>query len=201
MTARGAGDSGGLPDLIVVGAGTMGAWTAFWANRAGLRTTLVDAWEAGHSRATSGDETRIIRSSYGDDVLYARWSRAALAHWRRFGEEWGEPLFRPAGTLWLGQRSDGFEAASLATLRSEGIPVERLAVDEARARWPQVAFEDDAYLVFEPEAGALMARQGTARRGAGLRARGRARSSSPRPGPAGRRTAACSTSSWAMAGG
>ena len=36
----------------VVGAGTMGAWTALWANRAGLRTTLVDAWGAGHPRAT-----------------------------------------------------------------------------------------------------------------------------------------------------
>jgi sarcosine oxidase len=35
-------------------------------------------------------------------------------------------------------------------------------VDEARTRWPQIAFEDDAYVVFEPEAGALMARQGTA---------------------------------------
>jgi sarcosine oxidase len=162
VSAHVAGHSARLPDLVVVGAGTMGAWTAFWANRAGLRTTLVDAWGAGHPRATSGDETRIIRSSYGDDVLYARWSRAALAHWRRFGEEWGEPLFRPVGTLWLGHRTDGFEAASLATLRSEGIPVEQVAVDEARARWPQVAFEDDSYVLFEPEAGALMARQGTA---------------------------------------
>ncbi|MGH2465438.1 MAG: NAD(P)/FAD-dependent oxidoreductase, partial [Candidatus Limnocylindrales bacterium] len=162
MSSLAAGNPGGRADLVVVGAGTMGAWTAFWANRAGLRTTLVDAWRAGHPRATSGDETRIIRSSYGDDVLYARWSRAALTHWRRFGDEWGDPLFRPVGTLWLGHRSDGFEAASLATLRAEGIPVEQVPVDEARTRWPQVAFDDAAFVIFEPEAGALMARQGTA---------------------------------------
>ena len=38
-----AGKSGGLPDLVVVGAGTMGAWTAFWANeRFSLGTTRVD---------------------------------------------------------------------------------------------------------------------------------------------------------------
>jgi len=185
VSGRVARGSGSLPDLVVVGAGTMGAWTAFWANRAGLRTTLVDAWGAGHPRATSGDETRIIRSSYGDDVLYARWSRAALAHWRHFGEEWGEPLFRPVGTLWLGHRSDGFEAASLATLRSEGIPVEHVAVDEARARWPQVAFEDDAYVLFEPEAGALMARQGTAAAARAFEREGGAFELSPaRPGQA-----------------
>ena len=139
----------------------MGAWTAFWASRKGLTTTLVDAWGAGHPRATSGDETRIIRSSYGSDVLYARWARQALDHWRRFGEEWGERLFEPVGTLWFGHRLDGFEAASLAVLRAEGIPVEQLAVDEARRRWPQIDFEDNAFVVYEPEAGALMARRGT----------------------------------------
>ena len=162
MTDARAPGSAAAPDLVVIGAGTMGAWTAFWANRAGLRTTLVDAWGAGHPRATSGDETRIIRSSYGGDALYARWSRAALGYWRRFGQEWGEPLVRPVGTLWFGHRPDGFEAASLRTLEAEGIPVEQVTVDEARRRWPQIAFEDDAFVVHEPEAGALMARQGTA---------------------------------------
>ncbi|HEY6058022.1 MAG TPA: FAD-dependent oxidoreductase, partial [Candidatus Limnocylindrales bacterium] len=63
------------PDVLVVGAGTMGAWTAIRCVREGLRTTLLDAWGAGHPRATSGDENRIIRSSHGPDAFYARWSR------------------------------------------------------------------------------------------------------------------------------
>lgn len=172
MTPAAGGGGPGSPDLVVIGAGTMGAWTALWANRAGLRTTLVDAWGAGHPRSTSGDETRIIRSSYGRDAFYARWSRAALGHWRRFGEETGEAFFRPAGTLWLGRRPDGFEADSLRTLQAEGIPAEQVAVDEARRRWPQIAFEDDAFVVFEPEAGALMARQGTAAAARTFRAEG-----------------------------
>ena len=50
-------------DLVVVGAGTMGAWTARRGQQAGLDVTLIDAYGAGNSRATSGDETRIIRSS------------------------------------------------------------------------------------------------------------------------------------------
>ena len=39
----------------------MGAWIALRARREGWRTTLIDAFGAGHARATSGDETRIIR--------------------------------------------------------------------------------------------------------------------------------------------
>ncbi len=162
MTSAAGRDSSALPDLVIVGAGTMGTWTAFWANRAGLRTMLVDAWGAGHPRSTSGDETRIVRSAYGSDAFYARWSRAALAHWQRFGEEWAEPIFRPAGTLWLGHGPAGFEAESLRTLRAEGIPAEHVAVDEARRRWPQIAFEDEAFGIFDPAAGALRARPGTA---------------------------------------
>ncbi len=155
------GRTSARPDLAVIGAGTMGAWTALWAGRAGLTTTLIDAWGAGHPRATSGDETRIMRSSYGGDALYARWARAALVHWQALAEESGEPLFQAAGTLWFGHRANGFEAASLAVLRGEAIPVEQPSVDEARRRWPQVAFEDDGFLVYEPEAGALLARRGT----------------------------------------
>jgi glycine/D-amino acid oxidase-like deaminating enzyme len=152
----------GSPEVVVVGAGTMGAWTALAARRAGLTTTLIDAYGAGNSRATSGDETRIIRASHGDDSLYAAWSRVAREAWIAFGQQVGETIFVPVGALWLAHREDGFEAASEALLRGLGIPVERLSPDEVAARWPQVAVDDLAFATFEPEAGLLMARRGVA---------------------------------------
>ena len=75
-----------MTDLVVVGAGTMGAWTALQAIRGGRRVTLLDAYGAGHPRATSGDETRITRASHGPDEFYVRWSRAARADWIALGE-------------------------------------------------------------------------------------------------------------------
>ena len=155
MTGRGS--------LVVVGAGTMGAWTALQAARAGWQVTLVDAYGAGSPRATSGDETRIIRASHGTDRFYTRWSRDAREAWLAFGEEVGEAFLVPAGALWFAHREDGFEAASVATLREMDIPVERLAPDEVATRWPQVAAMDLAFAVFEPEAGLLMARRSVAR--------------------------------------
>ena len=159
MTAAGGGTS---PDVVVVGAGVMGAWTALQARRQGRQTTLIDAFGAGHSRATSGDETRIIRASHGVDPFYARWSREAREAWIALGEASGERLFVPAGALWFAHAEDGFEASSEATLRKLGIPVERLSRAALAGRWPQLAADDLAFAVFEPEAGLLMARRGVA---------------------------------------
>ena len=95
-----------------------------------MSTTLIDAYGAGHPRATSGDESRIIRCSHGDDRLYPpgrvgpgrRGWRSATTSASRF--------LIGCGALWLAHRDDGFEAASEATLRSMDIPVERLTPAE-----------------------------------------------------------------------
>ena len=105
-----------MSDLVVVGAGTMGAWTARRGQQAGLDVTLIDAYGAGHPRATSGDETRIIRSSHGPDPFYTTWSREAREAWIELGREIGEVIFVQCGALWFAHDPDGFEAASAATL-------------------------------------------------------------------------------------
>jgi len=154
--------TGPSADLIVVGAGTMGAWTALEARRAGWRTTLLDAYGAGHPRATSGDETRIIRSAHGADPFYGRWSRTALQAWLALEAEVGQRLFVECGVLWFAGQEATFAAESEATLRADDIPVERLSVAEIAERWPQIRTDDLAFAVHEPEAGLLMARRGVA---------------------------------------
>jgi sarcosine oxidase len=151
-----------VTDLIVVGAGTMGAWTAWHAMQSGRTTTLVDAYGAGHPRATSGDETRILRASHGTDAYYARWAREAREAWIELGKHAGRPLFLQIGVLWLAHRENGFEAASESVLRDAGIPVERLTPDEVHERWPQIATDRLVFGVFEPDAGVLLARRAVA---------------------------------------
>ncbi|MEP6637790.1 MAG: FAD-dependent oxidoreductase [Chloroflexota bacterium] len=162
MTERAGIPPGGSADVVVVGAGVMGSWIALQARRDGWRTTLIDAFGAGHARATSGDETRIIRASHSDDPFYSRWSRQALPLWNALAEATGERLFVPSGALWLAREEGGWEASSEITLRALGIPVERLTPDELVARWPQLTADDLAFAIFEPEAGFLMARRGVA---------------------------------------
>jgi len=152
--------SGPAPDLVVVGAGTMGAWTALRALEGGRRTLLLDAYGAGHSRATSGDETRIIRSSHGPDAFYSRWAREARDAWTELGSGLEKPIFVQCGAAWFAHREGAFDDQSVATLRSLDIPVEKLSPDDARTRWPGLRTDDLAFVVHEPEAGLLMARRG-----------------------------------------
>ena len=147
-------------DLVVVGAGVMGAWTALRGLEAGRATTLIDAFGPGDPRATSGDESRIIRSSHGEDAFYAEWARDAREAWIALGAAAGVPIFEPSGVAWFAHAEGGFATQSEATLRRLGIPVERIAAPEAVARWPGLALDDDDFVVYEPEAGVLRARQG-----------------------------------------
>jgi sarcosine oxidase len=146
-------------DLVVVGAGVMGAWISLTAAERGRRVLLVDAFGPGDPRASSGDESRIIRSSHGAERVYPVWARESRDRWIRLGEEMGEPIFVESGVVWLAHDEHGFEADSEATLRSLGIPVERLTPADAASRWP-ISPDGLAFVLFEPEAGVLRARAG-----------------------------------------
>ena len=78
-------------DVVVVGAGAWGGWTALNLRRLGARVTLIDMLGPGNSRSTSGDETRGVRSSYGDrphGELWMQWARVAMQRWRQWGFSW-----------------------------------------------------------------------------------------------------------------
>jgi sarcosine oxidase len=164
--------SAAAPDLVVVGAGAMGTWTALRAVERGHRTLLIDGFGPGDPRATSGAESRILRCSHGSDEPYSRWARAAREAWIALGDEAGAPIFVETGVAWFAHGEDGFEAASERTLRALGVPVERLSPGEAAARWPAVSAEDLAFVVHEPEAGVLRARQGVRAAAAAFETRG-----------------------------
>src|SRR5690242_19946438 len=71
-------------DVVVVGAGVFGAWAAWHLAKRGKRVVLIEAYGPGHSRASSGGESRIIRMGYGGDELYTRWSQRSLVQWKEF---------------------------------------------------------------------------------------------------------------------
>src|SRR3546814_4375557 len=90
--ARTAVSSSAAWDAIVIGAGVFGSWTAWTLQRAGHKVLLLDAWGAAHNRASSGGETRLIRTEYAGNALYTRWAWASLAEWQALSKRHESPI-------------------------------------------------------------------------------------------------------------
>jgi sarcosine oxidase len=145
--------------VAVVGAGAFGGWTALYLLRRGARVTLVDAWGPGHSRASSGGETRVIRGTYGPDQPYTALAARALKLWRDNERKWKRQFFHRIGVLWMAAGGDdGWERGSIEKLEEAKIPHQRLSGRELAKRWPQINFEGVEWGVFEPGGGFLTAR-------------------------------------------
>ena len=145
--------------VVVVGAGTFGASLAWWLARAGEQVTLVDQFEPGDRRATSGGETRLIRCSHGADPEYTAMARRARSLWRELEAESGEELMLERGVAWFAHDDEGWDAASERTLAAQGIPVERLDPAEAARLYPSFRGDDLAFVLLEPEAGVVRAQR------------------------------------------
>ena len=91
----------GNSEIVVVGAGAFGGWTALYLREMGFAVTLVDQYGPGNSRATSGGESRQIRAGYGEREIYTRWVLQAFERWKAREAEWGKKLLFQTGQLSL----------------------------------------------------------------------------------------------------
>jgi sarcosine oxidase len=144
--------------VAVIGAGAFGGWTALHLRRRGADVTLVDAWGPGNVRASSGGETRVIRTIYGATRKYVEMAARALRLWAEWDRSAGEPFYRRTGVLWLTGRDDSYARDSVPFLRDLGLAYEELDASGAARRWPQVSFEGIDKVYFEHEGGYLLAR-------------------------------------------
>jgi sarcosine oxidase len=150
------------PHIVVVGAGAFGGWTALYLRRQGARVTLLDAWGPGNSRASSGGETRVIRATYGDRLVYTRMAARALGLWKENEKRWQRQLYHGIGVLWLVESDEKYEKAALPILRSENVRIEELSGSDVSRRYPQINCDRVRWAIFEPDGGYLTARRACA---------------------------------------
>jgi len=149
-------------DVAVIGAGVFGAWTAWHLAKRGQRVALLEACGPGHSRASSGGETRIIRMGYGADELYTRWSERSLAEWKDFLGSVRQPLLLETGVLWMAGKDDVRLRQTAATLKRCGINFVEYDRASLEKRYPQIALEEIQKGILEPQSGVLVARRAVA---------------------------------------
>jgi glycine/D-amino acid oxidase-like deaminating enzyme len=150
--------SGARLQVAVIGAGAFGGWTALYLRRAGADVTLLDAWGPGNARASSGGETRVIRTIYGPTKKYVEMAARALELWREWDRGRAEQFYTRTGVLWMTGKDDSYARQSLPFLRELKLAYDELDVGSAAKRWPQINFDGIVKVYYEHEGGFLLAR-------------------------------------------
>ncbi len=154
------------PDIAVVGAGAFGAWTALNLQQSGAQVTLIDQYGPANSRATSGGETRGVRTGYGGrrhELLWTRWARRSLEMWRSWDERWQDMLlprvFFTTSDLIMRDEWTDFMEDTRRNWDELGIRYEVIDADEIRRRWPVIDVTDITVALWEQDAGVVRARR------------------------------------------
>jgi sarcosine oxidase len=139
-------------DVVVVGAGVMGTSAARWLATRNRHTLLLERFEIGHARGSSGGPTRIFRLTYHHPD-YVRMARLALEEWRALEAEAGEPLMVTTAGLDLGEGG----RSSAEALESAGVPFQYLPVEAVRERWPGLRLRLGTEVFVQEDGGVCMA--------------------------------------------
>ena len=147
-------------DVVVVGAGVFGAWTALHLRRSGRSVMLCDGYGAGNNRSSSGGESRILRMGYGADEIYTRWAMRSRDMWIDVFAQIGRPeLFQQTGVLWTPRPDDPRVAITQAVFQKCGVTFDTLRPAELRRSFPQLCFREERMGLFEALSGFLLAQR------------------------------------------
>src|SRR3990167_5468160 len=146
------------PEIVVVGAGAFGGWTALYLREMGFTVTLIDQYGPGNSRSTSGGETRQIRAVYGEREIYTRWVLQAFDRWKAREAEWGKKLFYQTGQLSLARTWTKVLNDTRTVFDKLGVKYEVIKHDDLVRRYPQMNLQTIDFAMQTPGTGVLKSR-------------------------------------------
>jgi sarcosine oxidase len=159
---RAGQQSGSNPvaEIVVVGAGAFGGWTALYLREMGFAVTMIDQYGPGNSRATSGGESRQIRAVYGDRDIYTQWVLQAFDRWQAREAEWGKKLFFRTGQLSLAREWTKELTDTRKVFDRLAVKYEIVKHDDLVRLYPQMNTQGIDFAMSTPSTGVLKAREG-----------------------------------------
>jgi sarcosine oxidase len=142
-------------DVIVAGLGAHGSAAAYHLARRGQSVLGFDRFARGHTLASFGGLSRIIRLSYYEHPSYVPLLKRAWDLWRELERESGEALLTQTGGLYMGPPDGDLVSGSLASARTHGLAHEVLDNADLRRRYPVFDVDPDWIGVFDTQAGWL----------------------------------------------
>lgn len=144
-------------DVVVIGAGIMGATVAWRLSAVGLNVIAVDKAYPGNELGASGGDTRLFRLLYHEGPDYIASLQNAFQLWRDLEATTGETLFHSTGGLMLAPREHPGIVSILEGAAQYDLPHATWSVDTVRERFPQVSSLTDEIGVWDPASGVLRA--------------------------------------------
>lgn len=141
-------------EYAVIGAGLAGASTAWHLAARGHEVTVLERSTPANDAGSSHGSARIFRYAY-EDEFYTRLLQRSEDGWAELARLSGRELIVPTGSVDYGAERD--PAALAAVLAACGVEHELLGAEEARSRWPQIAF--DTEVLWHPGAGVIDAQE------------------------------------------
>src|SRR4051812_15283116 len=106
--------------VVVVGAGALGAASAWSLSRRGYDVTVLERFEVGHDRGSSHGHARIFRLAY-PRADYVELARLALRAWEAFGDA----VYTRTGSI------DHGDEVVLDSLAAQDVEFQRLSPADA----------------------------------------------------------------------
>jgi sarcosine oxidase len=128
-------------NLVVIGGGVMGLFTAYHASERFDRIVVLERGRVGDPMTASFGRTRSFRSDYLDPA-YARFAREALRLWSEFETQTGTTALVRCGCMNIAKRSvtpdltSTYGHLSHCILQDLGVPSASFAPEELRTRFP-----------------------------------------------------------------
>lgn len=142
-------------DVIVAGLGAHGSAAAYHLAKRGQDMLGFDRFIRGHTLASFGGLSRIIRLSYYEHPDYVPLLQRAWELWRELERDSGETLLTQTGGLYMGPEHGELVAGSLASARMHDLAHEQLDNAELRRRFPVFEIDRDWVGVLDAQAGWL----------------------------------------------
>ena len=145
----------------------MGSATAYSLAKRDHDVTLYEQFEIGHRRGSSHGSSRIFRFSY-PDARYVAMAMEALPLWRLLEREIDEPLLTTTGGLDMGKDL----AEHVGALKACGARNELMAGAAAGVRWPNLTLPPREEVLYQADAGIVLADRAVAAFATGFKRRG-----------------------------
>ncbi len=153
-----SGSDASETDVLIVGGGILGAWTAYWlSKKRGFSVSLIEQGEIPHPCASSSEVLKSFPLTYGKDSFATAVAAKSMPLWLELNRESGQPIFETIGFLEL-VSSNGREAEeSLRILGELKLPVEKWDKARIQKRYPVIHTPGIKFGVFHPDGGIVWA--------------------------------------------